>query len=62
MVTVVSQTSPKGLVHVLVAPRDFYVVDKNFAIILIHPKFLSLLLTDKICIGVTENIRGASAP
>ena len=36
------------------APRDFYVIDENFAINLIHPKFLSLLLTDKIPIGVTE--------
>ena len=35
-------------------PRDFYVIDENFAINLIHPKFQSLLLTDKIPIGVTE--------
>ena len=32
----------------------FVYSDEDFAIIRIHPKFLSLLLTDKICIGVTE--------
>ena len=29
-------------------------IDEHFAINCIHPKFLSILLTDKIRIGVTE--------
>ena len=29
-------------------------IDEDFAINLIHPKFLRLVLTDKIRIGVTE--------
>ena len=29
-------------------------IDENFAVNLIHPKFLRLLSTDKIRIGVTE--------
>ena len=32
----------------------FVYIDEDFAINLIHPKFLSLLLTGKILIGVTE--------
>ena len=32
----------------------FVYIDEDFAINCIRPKFLSLLLTGKICIGVTE--------
>ena len=32
----------------------FVYIDENFAINWIYPKFLSLLATDKICIGGTE--------
>ena len=33
---------------------DFVYIDEDFAINLIHPKFLSLLLTDRIRIDMTE--------
>ena len=46
------KTSPKGLV--LGAKTDFEYIDKDFAIHLVRPKFLNLLMTDKICMGMAE--------
>ena len=46
------KTFPKGFV--LGAQTDFEYIDKDFAIHLVRPKFLSLLMTDKICMGVAE--------
>ena len=36
------------------AQTVFVYIDEDFAISLIRPKFLSFLMTGKICIGVTE--------
>ena len=38
-------------------PKQIFVYkDENFAMNLIRPKFLSLLLTDEICIGVDRKV------